>query len=118
MTLDEFFAGRDDSRALFDALRAHIDSLGPSEMRVTKSQVAWRTRRAFAWAWLPTMYLGERGAPLVMSVALRRRDPSPRWKQVVEPSEGWFMHHLEVRSEADFDDEVRAWLAEAREAST
>ena len=112
MTLDQFFEGRLISRQIFDALSAAITGLGEVQVRVTKSQVAFARRRAFAWAWLPEMYLG-RGAPLVLTVALRRRDESPRWKQVVEPAPGRFTHHLELYAAEDIDGEVVAWLEEA-----
>ena len=115
--LDAFFAQRPASRALFDAVHARIAALGPVEVRVTKSQVAFRRRVAFAWAWLPGMYQRGDVAPLVLTVALRRRDPSPRWKQVVEPAPGRFTHHLELHTVADLDDEVDAWLREAWDAA-
>jgi len=80
---------------------------------VTKSQVAFRRRRAFAWAWMPGAYLRGQVAPLVLTLSFRRREPSPRWKEVVESYPGRFAHHLELRSTAEIDDEVRAWLQEA-----
>jgi hypothetical protein len=113
MTLDEFFSGRDVARRIFDALNQAIGDLGPSELRVTKSQVAFRRRKAFAWAWVPGMYLRGDHAPLVLTLALRRKDTSKRWKEVIEPAKGRFTHHLELRSTEEIDGEVRAWLAEA-----
>ena len=71
-------------------------SIGDATVRATKSQVAFRRRRAFAWAWMPGQYLHGQVAPLVLTVALPARDPSPRWKQVVEPAPGRFIHHLEL----------------------
>jgi len=125
LTLDEFFRGRDESRRIFEALRAAVDAIGPAELRVTKSQVAFRKvpaqspghGTAFAWAWTPDAYLGPGHAPLVLTVALRRRNGSPRWKQVVEPAAGRFTHHLELWSADAIDHEVRAWLAEAWQAA-
>jgi len=117
LELDDYFEGWPESRRLFDALHALIASLGPVEVRMTKSQAAFRRRVAFAWAWLPGMYLRGDVAPLVLTVALRRRDPSPRWKQVVEPAPGRFTHHLELHTVADLDDEVDAWLREAWDAA-
>jgi hypothetical protein len=113
MTLDEFFAGHQDSRRIFDTLQSAIDALGAVDSRVTKSQVAFRRRTAFAWAWMPGAYLRGRHAPLVLTLSLQRRDSSPRWKEVVEPTPGRFTHHLELRSAADIDGEVRSWLQEA-----
>ena len=113
MTLDEFFAGRDESRRIFDVLGEAALGLGSVEVRVTKSQVAFRRHKAFAWAWIPDRYLHGRHAPLVLSVSLPERDDSPRWKQVVEPYPGRFMHHMELNSPADVDDDVRGWLRAA-----
>ena len=113
MTLDEYFEGAGPSRALFDALLVPMEDLRPFEFRVTKSQVAFSRARAFAWAWMPGGYLGPGHAPLVLSVSLPRRDTSPRWKQVVEPSPGRFMHHLELYSPDQLDAELQAWLQEA-----
>ena len=112
-TLDEYLASKPASRQLLDALTELLARIGPAEVRVSKSQVAFRRRLAFAWAWCPGQYRQGRGAPLVLSIALRRRDPSSRWKQVVEPAPGRFMHHLELVQASDLDDQVRTWLQEA-----
>jgi len=117
VTLDDFFAAHPNSRALFDALRRAIEEMGSVEVRVTKSQVAFRRRKAFAWAWMPGTYLHGSCPPLVLTLALRRHDASPRWKEIVEPYPGRFTHHLEVRSSVEIDDQVRSWLQEAWEAA-
>ena len=117
LTLDEFFTGQVDSRQLFDALLDLILTIGQAEIRVTKSQVAFWRQRAFAWAWMPGKYLHRRTAPLVLTIALRRLDPSPRWKQIVEPRPGRFTHHLELYSRVEIDDEVHSWLLEAWQAA-
>lgn len=108
-----FFHGRPEAAKLY----AHVDrllrSIGDFECRVTKSQIAFRRRRGFAWVWTPDRWLQDDTAPLVLSVALGRRDASQRWKEVVEPQAGRWMHHLEVRSASDLDDEVASWLREA-----
>ena len=113
MTLDEFFAEHWDSRRIFEAVREAVEQAGPAQIRVTKSQVAFRRRTGFAFVWMPDMYLRRGDVPLVLTVGLRRQDDSPRWKQVVEPAPGRFTHHLELRDPADVDDEVRDWLREA-----
>ena len=117
MTLDEFFAGRDESRRIFAVLHSAAEDLGSVALRVTTSQVAFRRRIGFAWVWIPEMYLTGAVAPLVLSVSLRRRDGSPRWREVVEPYPGRFMHHLELRDPGEIDAEVRGWLAEAWESA-
>jgi len=112
-TPEEFFAGRDESRRVFDALRAAIEEDGPAELRVSKSQIAFARGQVFARAWVPDQYLGAGHPPLVLTLGFRHRDPSPRWKQVVEPAPGRYTHHLELRSEDEIDQQVREWIREA-----
>ena len=118
MTLDEFFAGRDEARAIFDAVARALGATGPTELRVTKSQVAFGRRHTVAAVWTPDRYLGPgRGAPLVLTLSFPRRDTSPRWKEIVEVGPGRWTHHLELRSPGEVDDVVGAWLAEAWESA-
>jgi hypothetical protein len=86
-------------------------------MRVTKSQVAFRRNKAFAWAWTPDRYLHGKHAPLVLTLGFPYRDGSPRWKEIVEPKPGRFTHHLELYSTTDIDDEVRTKLRAAWDAA-
>lgn len=117
MTPEEFFAGKPLAQTLFAEVCRALDAIGPTSIRVTKSQVAFRCRRAFAWVWMPDQYVRGQTAPLVLSVSLPWRDESPRWKEVVEPAPGRCMHHLELFNPADIDAEVCAWLRHAREAA-
>jgi hypothetical protein len=113
MDIDAFFHGHGESRRIFDTLRQVIEPMQPASMAITKSQIAFRRRRPFAWAWVPDRYLHGKHAPLVLSLALRYREPSARWKQVVEPVRGKFMHHLELKSTKDLDQEATDWIWEA-----
>src|SRR5690554_1156570 len=115
VTLDDHFAGLEMSRRVFDAVAEVVGRLGDVEVRISKTQVAFRRRVGFAYAWVPEKHLGRPAAPLVLTVALRRRDHSPRWKEVVEPAKGRFMHHLELRQPDELDEEVAGWLREAWE---
>ncbi len=81
-------------------------------MRVTKSQIAFRRRRGFAHVWRPDRYVSST-VPAVLSIALPRRLPSTRFKQIVHPAPTVWMHHLELTDITDIDDEVREWLAAA-----
>lgn len=119
--LEAFFERQPQARQLFEALNALVQAIGPAELQVSKSQVAFKRRSArrpktFTAAWIPGQYLKGTGvAPLVLSVFLRSRDPSPRWKQVAEPYPGRFTHHLELFKAAQLDAEVQAWLHQAWE---
>jgi hypothetical protein len=113
LTVEKYFEDREESRSIFDVVRAAVTEAGPSEMRVTKSQISFRRRRAFAWVWIPEKYLHRKSAPLVLTLSLTPRDPSPRWKEIVEPYPGRFTHHLELMSPKDVDGEVRGWIRRA-----
>ncbi len=115
MTVREYFEEDESSIAIFERLRECVETLGPVEIKVTKSQVAFCRRRAFAYAWKPRKYLQGRGVPLVLTIPLRRRDNSRRWKEVVHPSPKWFIHHLEVNGLTEIEGEVLGWLARALE---
>jgi hypothetical protein len=109
----EFFAGSPLGAAVFERVRAVLVFLGPFEVRVTTSQVAFRRRRAFAWLWLPGRYLEHPSAEVVLSLSLGRREESPRFKEVVHPAPAHWIHHLDIHAVTDVDDEVVGWLREA-----
>jgi hypothetical protein len=113
LTVDEFFARDVFGSRVCAKVRAVLDSIGPYTVRVTKSQVAFRNRRGFAFLWRPGMYLDNPTADIVLSVALGRHDRSARFKQVAHPAAGQWMHHLEIRDVSDIDDQVAGWLREA-----
>ncbi|MFI7541866.1 DUF5655 domain-containing protein [Actinoplanes sp. NPDC049599] len=115
VSADEFFAGHDAARAAYDRVCTMLTAIGPFGVRITKSQVAFRRRRGFAALWRPGQYLARPGAEVVLSIALGRRDPSPRFKEVAHPAPRQWMHHLEVHRIGELDDEVAGWLREAAE---
>jgi hypothetical protein len=114
ITFLEYLRDNPASLALFEHLCHAVKTLGPTEELVTTSQVAFKGKKAFAWAWAPGQYL-RRGAPLVLTVSLPFRDGSSRWKEIVEPSPGRFAHHLELNAIEDIDDQVLRWLKTARQ---
>lgn len=118
-SVDAFFADEPVATGAWRAVHDVLAALGPVDVRVTRSQVALRhagpAGRAVAYLWLPGRYLRGRGAPVVVSIVLGRRDDSPRWKEVVHPSPRHWVHHLEVGEPAQVDGQVAAWLREAWE---
>ena len=118
MTPEDHFAGHPLALAVFGAVRDLIDAMGGADVRTTKSQVAFRRRRGFAYLWLPGRYLTHPAADVVLSIVLGRHVPSSRWKQIAHPSPKVWMHHLEVIDVAEIDDEVAAWLREAADLAS
>ncbi len=111
----DFLADHPVALAVFDRVRSVLETLGPVEIRTSKSQVAFRRKRGFAYLWLPGQYLARPGAEVVLSIALGRHDSSPRFKEVAHPSPNHWMHHLEITDARDVDDDVVRWLREAAE---
>jgi len=118
LTPDEFFGDQPLAKELFVVIDREVEALGEVTIRVSRSQIAFWRRRTLASVWMPAQYLKREAAPLVLTVFLRRRDDSPRWKEVVEPYPGRFTHHLELYDPADVDDQVTGWLREAWEKAT
>jgi hypothetical protein len=113
-----FFSPAPLGAAVFGWTSGVVAGVGPAVVRLTATQVAFRHRIGFAWIWLPGTWLAHPDAPVVLSLGLRRQIDSARWKQVVEPYPGRWMHHLEVTDPADLDDEVAGWVAQAHHAAT
>lgn len=108
----DLFAGFPDSLAICRRVEQEVAAIGEANVRVTKSQVAFRRRRAFAWVWRPGQYVNN-PVPAVLSIALPREIASERFKEVVHPSPRVWMHHLELDDSSQVDDQVRGWLSEA-----
>ena len=115
-TPEAFFDGLPRGLALYRAVAKAVGGLGEAGIRVTKSQIAFRRRRGFAYLWRPGQYVHS-SVPAVLSIALAREIASPRFKEVAHPAPNVWMHHLELRDTADVDEEVRGWLKEAYEGA-
>lgn len=106
------FEGHPEGIAILRAVEEAVLALGGAEERVTKSQVAFRRRKGFAYVWRPGQYVSST-VPAVLSIALPYEVASSRVKEVAHPSARVWMHHLELHHAGDVDEQVRGWLAEA-----
>ena len=113
-TPEQFFTGSPIGLALYTAVADAISSIGPAEVRVAKSQIAFRRRKGFAFVWRPDQYV-KNDVPAVLSFGLPRELHSPRVKEIVHPAPRVWMHHIELRDQNQVDPEVRGWLAAAYE---
>lgn len=118
LTPEQFLAGSDLGLAALDRVRALLTDAFPDVTeRTSRSQVAFRRRHGFAYLWRPGQYLRHPAAEVVLSLALPELVASPRFKEVAHPAPSTWMHHLELRSVADVDDEVAGWLRRAAGAA-
>lgn len=101
--------------SVYEKVRSCLADLGPYEVRTSKSQIASRCQRGFAYIWLPGQYLKNPDAEVVLSIALGRHEQSARFKEVVHPATHHWMNHLELHGPDEIDAEVVEWLREAIE---
>lgn len=108
----DLFLGHPDGLAVCRAVQEAVGRIGDATTRVSRSQVAFRRRRAFAYLWRPGQYISS-DVPAVLSIVLPTRVRSDRFKEVVHPSTKVWMHHLELHAPGDVDTQVQEWLTEA-----
>lgn len=111
-TPEGFFTGSPDGLALFAAVQQAVSEVGDATVTVTKSQIAFRRRKGFAYVWRPGQYLAS-DVPAVLSIPLPYEVASDRFKSVAHPASNVWMHHLELFRTAQIDADVRCWLSEA-----
>jgi hypothetical protein len=117
MTPDDYFGECRLGIDIYAAVCAVLNQCGDFQVRTTKSQVAFRRRRGFAYIWMPGMYLSNPDAKVVLSIGLGHREDSARFKEIAHPATSVWQHHLEIHDVGDIDGEVAAWLGEAYETA-
>lgn len=115
-TPESFFDGSPDGLRVFRAIAQAVDEIAEAQLRISKSQIAFRRQRGFAYVWRPAQYI-DSDIPAVLSIALGEQLHSPRFKEVVHPSAKVWMHHLELREPAQVDNEVKDWLRQAYDSA-
>lgn len=112
-----FFGRMPPALPLYEAFAQRVRArLGDVGVRVQKTQITFRDRYAFAWAWLPPRRV--RGRPdvyLVVSFGLDHRVSHPRIVEAVETRPRRWTHHVLVASEADVDDQLMDWIQQAHD---
>lgn len=113
-----YFAGSPLGLEVYRRVNSLLTSRRPDvSVQTTKSQVAFRRRRAFAFLWRPQLYLHTPTAEVVLSIALPHRIESTRFKEIVQPAANRWMHHLEIHTADDIDEDVERWLEAAAVAA-
>lgn len=113
---EELFDGHPDGLAICRRVQQVLSALGEVSVAVTRSQVAFRRRKAFAFVWRPGQYVSS-DVPAVLSISLPYEITSDRFKEIAHPAPRVWMHHLELRDVSEVDDEVCSWLATAHETA-
>ncbi len=117
-TVENLFSDKPIQLKLFQNIKQFIQSIGQVESSVSKTQVAFKNHRQFAWVWLP-MPRDTKRPPnsIVLSFSLEKHLNSPQIVQVVEPYPGRWMHHVIIQKSSDLNEEVQGWLKESYQLS-
>ena len=109
LDLDDAFRDRPNARRCFDALRAAVEADGgPVELSISKTGIGFMTRVRFAGAQV-------RKDHLLVAFWLKRQVDAPRFAKVERYTPNDFGYHVVVRDPSEIDDELLAWIREARE---
>jgi hypothetical protein len=107
MSLQEYFStGPERERPIFDAVMAHLDTVGP--VHVEPVSVGIFLKRAQTFAQLRPMRDWE-----ALSFSLPRAVRHPLIKRKVVEYHGRYYHVVNVRAAADLDEQIFDWLTEA-----
>lgn len=111
MSQPVFCLGMAREARLCQHIEEYLLSLGDVSVKHDRTQTAFVRKVQFAWLSLPRRK-ADAGA-VMLSIGLVSRLDSPRILHAAEVSPGRWMHHLLIRTEDEFDAEVRAWLEAA-----
>jgi hypothetical protein len=103
---DHFYGKAAEIRALFDAVVALIQSIGPVLILPEKTRIAFQVRMSFA-------QVTPRQRWLDGHLVLARRGKHPRFRKIETISSRNHVHFFRLTSLADVDAEFRAWMEEA-----
>lgn len=108
-SVDLYFAGKPESREIFEVIAARIAEQGPSEVSVA-SQISFKVNRKFAWFWLYNVTRkNPSGVPhLMLAIAKRMEDPHVR--EINQISKNRWNHQVVVRT---VDEARSVWLGES-----
>jgi hypothetical protein len=107
LSLEEYFAtGPPFERPIFEAVMAHLGTLGP--VHVEPVSVGIFLKRSATFAELRPMRRW-----VALSFTLRRPVAHRTIRRAVQPAGGRYFHVANLAGVADFDDQLAGWLTEA-----
>ncbi|MBQ3156982.1 MAG: hypothetical protein IJB81_08670 [Clostridia bacterium] len=98
--------------ALYHLIEQHILTAYPDvTVRHTKTQTAFARKVQFCWV-TPPLRRADAGS-VMLYIALPFHLESPRVLRTGYPSHDRYMHHILLRSAAEFDAEITGWIEAA-----
>lgn len=112
----DYFKDHQEAYKLYKGILRQIEGIGAFHIIISKSQIALKTKRAFAIFWIPDNYLKKSNAKLVLSIPSRMKFEQKEWKELYEPYPGRYMHHLEI-IESELSQAILSIIRETYEES-
>ena len=106
-SVDDFFAGHQDKRPLYDAFLRLVERFGPVTVNVSKTRISFQRRVRFAGV------VAARKEGIICGFWLKRRIESPRFTRVEHILPSDYIYQFKVRRIDDLDEQVAAWIEEA-----
>jgi hypothetical protein len=107
LSLEEYFStGPERERPIFDAVMAHLATVGPVHVEPVSVGIFLKRDRQFAQL-RPTQRW------IALSFSLPRPVHHPRITKKVLPYAGRYHHVANIRSAEDIDEQILGWLTEA-----
>lgn len=111
LTIEEYFStGPAHERPIFDAVMAHMQTVGPVHVEPVQVGIFLKRARTFA-------ELRPKDRWVALSFSLAREVRHRTIVRKVMPYGGRYFHVANVVIPGDIDDDIRAWLTEAYLAS-
>ncbi|MEQ7126795.1 DUF5655 domain-containing protein [Actinopolymorpha sp. B11F2] len=111
MSLEEYFStGPDRERPIFEAVRHHVESLGPVHVEPVSVGIFLKRTRTFAELRPMTRWIA-------LSFTLSHTVDHPRISRTIRGTGSRTFHVVRLHQPEDVDDDVRGWLTEAYFAS-
>jgi hypothetical protein len=104
--VDAYFAGKPQSRQVFDAARRTIEAAGPATMTV-RTQISFGNDRKFAWFWLYNVTKKDPNGVLHLMLAIDEAVESSHVRNVEQVSNARWNHQIVLPIVADAES---AWL--------
>ncbi|MGE0058640.1 MAG: DUF5655 domain-containing protein [Dehalococcoidia bacterium] len=115
MTETTIFVGVPRAEALYEVVRAYIESLG-GDVRVEpkRTQISFKAKTGFAYVWRPQVWGIKRPEDsIVLSFDAGRKIEDARIEESTEARPGRWVHHVLIEKKGDLDATVKRWLREA-----
>ena len=110
-----FFEKMPQALPIYEAFTKRLlKELGPVQVKVQKSQIAFSNRYQFAFIWHPSRrFRGRKGVYMVVTFGVSHRIEDSRIEAATEPYPNRWTHHVLVSERREIDTQLMDWLVQS-----